>query len=463
MTRDWRGTVLSAASLGPRKPTLRTAWAIAAGLALVHSGALARAEDAAPLERITIREGRFVTESSGMPFTPLGVNYFRLAHDPGKLTHAAFCPGSYEPGYVERMMAHAAGQGLNTVRTFHSSIVGPSGLIETPASTSINPAYLANVVHFLRTAKAHGVRVVFAWDIWLPAAEAWRERRLHERWETRFQPGARPDEGVNSFRFAIGSVRTRAAAIVALIHAIRAVDPMLLQVVLSWELENEVRFAADREPFVSRPRAFRFAGETFDVSTDEGAQALMDATTTAWASACADAIHEADPKALVSASVFTFEAVGRKGPATFSQDSTHDARIPGSPHALLRSHLDFIDIHVYVHRGPVERVGERVEATLASVGFADLLRDARRLGKPILAGEVGISAQAMRRPPPSDEIDHTLGQALVEELVVAVRDAGFAGAVLWHYGNPDSQPADDFPAVWLHPGYGKRLRSAWHR
>lgn len=417
----------------------------------------------APPGRIAIRDGRFVEAGSGKPFVPLGANYYRAAKDPGKQAHAALCPGSYDAEYVERMMAAMAARSWNTVRVFHSFLVGPSGLIESPGSSEINPAYLANVLHLLRTARERGVRVIFTWDIWLPAAEAWARQPLPNDWESTFQADPPPRQGVNSFRLAVGPVRNRAAGIVALIRGIKVADPTLLQVVLAWELENEVRFAADQEPFVTRSAEFGFGGATFDLSTDAGSQALMDAAAAAWASACADCIHAADPESLVSASVFTFQAVGRRGPGTLSRDKTDDARVPASPRALLASRLDFIDIHVYAHRGPIDRVRADVTKTLESVGFAELLRDARRLGKPLLAGEVGVSAGATRRPPDWHVIHHDVGEALFGELVAAVRDEGFAGALLWHYGNPDSLPDDEFPAVSLHPGYGDRLRAAWQR
>jgi hypothetical protein len=416
-----------------------------------------------PLERIAIREGRFVEADSGAPFTPLGVNYYRIAREPGQQSHAAFCPGSYDAAYVERMMAAIAEQRWNTVRVFHSALVGPSGLIESPVSRDINPAYLTNVLHFLRAARARGVRVIFTWDIWLPAADAWARQPLPRHWESIWQARAEGRQGVNAFRLAVEPVRKRAAGVVALIQAIKTAEPALLPVVLAWELENEVRFAVDQEPFVTRRPDYVFGGTTFDLSTDAGVQGLMDAAMAAWASACADAIHEADPQALVSASVFTFEAVGRGGPGTLSRDKTGDARVPAAPRALLGSRLDFIDIHLYAHRGPIDRVRADVTQTLESVEFTDVLREARRLGKPILAGEVGVSAGATRRPPDWQVIHHDVGESLFEELVAATREEGFAGALFWHYGNPDSQPGDEYPAVQLHPGYGARLRAAWDR
>jgi len=430
------------------------------GLAAQNEGAAAAEE---PLERIAIREGRFVGASSGKRFVPLGVNYYRIAKNPEKQAHAAFCPGSYDEAYVERMMAAMAEQGWNTVRVFHSALVGPSGLIESPGSRDINSAYLTNVLHFLRTARARGVRVIFTWDIWLPAAEAWAQQQLPQRWEEIFQQHPAERQGVNSFRLAVEPVRKRAAGIVALIQSIKTAEPGLLPVVLAWELENEVRFAVDQEPFVTRRPDYVFGGSTFDLSTEAGAQSLMDAATTAWASACADAIHEADSQALVSASVFTFQAVGRGGPGTLFRDKTRDSRVPASPRAILRSRLDFIDIHIYAHRGPIDRVRPDIAATLESVEFADVLQEARLLGKPILAGEIGVSAGATRRPPDWTVIHHDVGEALLEELVLVVREAGFAGALIWHYGNPDSRPEDEYPAIDLFPRYGDRLGAAWGR
>lgn len=448
------------AAMKTRRPA---ALVVVIGLTWIQSCGPVCGDTGESLERIGIREGRFVETSSGTPFTPLGVNYYRLAPEFGHQSHAAFCPGSYDSAYVERMMADVAHQGLNTVRIFHSALVGPSGLIESTGSPTINPAYLTNVLHFLRAAKARGVRVIFTWDIWLPAADAWAKQPLPNHWESVLQARPEARQGVNAVRLAVEPVRKRAAGIVSLIHAIKTADSTLLPVVLAWELENEVRFAVNWEPFVTRWQDYAFGGKTFDLSTDAGSQGLMDAATAAWASACADAIHEADAEALVSASVFTFQAVGRGGPGTLSRDKTRDVRVPASPWALLQSRLDFIDIHLYAHRGPIERVRADVRKNLESVEFADVLREARRLGKPILAGEVGVSAGATRRPPDWQTIHHDVGESLFEELVAATREEGLAGALIWHYGNPDSQPGDEFPAVQIHPGYGARLRAAWQR
>lgn len=434
--------------------------AVAGVLVWARPVAAQATESVEPGERIAIRDGRFAGAESGVPFTPLGVNYYRTNRAVGEHSHAAFCPGQYDAEYVERMMAYVASKRWNTIRAFHGIVVGPAGLIESPDSREINPAYAANVVHFLRTARAHGVRVIFTLDTWLPEARAWANEPLPAEWEEVF--GATPPGryAINGLRLTLRSVRIRAAELKALIGGIRKEDPTLLAVVLAWEIENECRFAADHEPLASRA-ACAFGGKPFDLSTDDGAQAFMNEVTTAWASACADAVHAADQHALVSASVFTFAAVGRGRPGTLSQDKTADPRVPCDPCALLESRLDFIDIHIYAGRGPTKQLRTDLTASLQTVDFVKLRAEARRLGKPILAGEFGVPVGATRRPPVWTDIHHDVGQALLADLAGELRKRGFAGALYWHYGNADSKPDDEFPAMELHRGYADRFRAAW--
>lgn len=431
--------------------------AICLGLALAWSRSAGGGETVRPDERITIRDGRFVGAESGVPFTPLGVNYFRSN---GK-GHTAFCPGQYDAVYVESMMEYVASKRWNTVRAFQSFLAGEAGVIESPDSDAINPAYAANILHFLRAARTHGIRVVFTWDIWLPESKAWANQPLPSEWERFFETTQPITRGVNGLRLTRRPVRIRAGAIKAVIEAIRKEDPGLLAVVLAWEIENECRFEVDAEPLSSRPVAFVLGGTSHDLSTDSGAQAFMNQATTAWASACADAVHAADPHALVSASVFTFGAVGRDGPGTLSQDKTADPRVPCDPRALLESRLDFIDIHMYASRGPTKQLRTDLTASLQTVDFVKLRAEARRLGKPILAGEFGVPVGATRRPPVWTDIHHDVGQALLADLAGELRKRGFAGALYWHYGNADSKPDDEFPAMELHRGYADRFRAAW--
>lgn len=428
--------------------------------ALIAVLALAAVADGAgtpAVSRIVVRNGRFVDKSTGKQFVPLGVNYFRAAVNVG---HATFCPGSYDRAFVEKMMADLAASGFNTIRTFHAYHVGENGILASPASREISPRYLANMVHFLAQARRHGLRVIFTWDVWLPSSEWLSSTPLPNETKYPFLPALAGDMGLNGYRLHLRAVRTHANAIVEIIRALRKQDPGLLPVVLAWELENEVYFTTAHAPFNTREGSFSFGGKTYEMRSDDQVQSLLDEATVQWVNACAEAIHRADPEALVSAPVYTFAAVGRGGPGTLSEDVTGDPRIPARPMALLRTGVDYVDIHLYAWKTEKQSVSDFLELGLGSVEWDKLKAEAARLGKPVMAGEVGVAAHYLRKPP-DNAIDHTLGVGCLREHLKGVRDRGFAGALYWPYGSPDSTANDENPALTLFPEYGRALRAVW--
>lgn len=434
------------------------AWCCA-GLVLGGGHCLSQTDGPA---RIAVRDGAFVDVATGAPFTPLGVNYFRVGEiGPGKIGHATFSRRYYDRPFVEKMMADVAAWGFNTVRTFHVYHVGEDGILDSPQAREIAPAYLDNVVHFLRQARTHGIRVIFTWDIWLPPSEWWRSEPLPGEADCDLRPDWDPAQGLNAFRLHRGSVRTRANAIVALIEALRARDPGLLPVVMAWELENEVYLSAEKAPFSDREGEFTFAGRSYEPACDAQTQALMDDVLVQWANLCVEAIRRADPDTLVSAGVFSFAAVGRGGPGTLSQDRTRDVRIPARLLALLRSRLDYVDLHLYAWRTPERTVGEHLERNLASVEWDEVQARARELGKPVMCGECGVYANYLRSAPNWQVINHDLGVQCFREHTLGLREHGLAGALYWPYGNPDSTPGDENPALIFHPRYAHILQETW--
>lgn len=420
---------------------------------------VAAAEPPQPLGRIAIRNGCFFDTVTGKPFRPLGANYFRIAPiREEKKGHSTFSPCSYDEEFVSRMMATLAREGFNTVRTFLSYHSGLNGIVTSPESAERSRSYLRNLAHFLRAAQAQRIRVILTWDTWMPESREWAEMPLPDEPCHGWIPTAGNDFKSNGFRLSPEPIRARANAICALIESLKKSAPDLLPVVLAWELENEVHFNLDQEPFLSRSTGFAFGGRTFDLGTDIGAQRLMDTASRSWANACADAIHAVDPEALVSASVFTFHAVGRQGPGTWSGDQTKDMRIPARPLALLESRLDFVDIHLYAGQSESETIAQHLKRDLDSVEISHLAREARRLGKPILIGESGVAARHMRRGPDWQTIPHETGVNLLREFHQALCTFSFAGVVHWHYGNPDSAAQDEYPALVLFPQYVEAIR-----
>ena len=400
--------------------------------------------------RIAVRHGLFIDSGTRRPFRPLGLNYFEVGDvGGGHIEHVALNPGFYDGAYVARMMAQAQAWGFNTVRTFQGYDVGPHGVLTSADAREINPAYLANVIDFLKAAQAHRVHVIFTSD-WSPASNWLASLPLPT--ESQYDLAPRPDGylGSNALLLAASQVRIRANLIVQMIAAIRRVDPALLNVVLAWELQNETAFDVTARPFRQASGAYPFAGRTYDLGSDRQKQALMDAITVQWANVCADAIHRADPLALVSDSVFTFAAVQRLGPGTLSRDKTRDSRVPARLLALAGTHLDFVDMHTYASKGQGRTFAGNAEADLSSEEWETLKPALRKAGKPILAGETGLFRDDFASPD-GRGIDKALALSVLREHTRVVKGAGFAGALYWSYGSPNCTPEDPNPPMRYHP------------
>lgn len=432
--------------------------------ASIHSNTgniMAKTKQEDNFSRIIIKSGKFVEKDTGRPFIPFGVNYYRTGVvSNGKDVHATFCPGFYDRAYIEKMMADLSARGFNTVRTFQVYHVGKDGILTSSKSREISPDYLANMVHFLQQARKHHIHVIFSWDIWLPESEWWSAKPLPHEDKYSLLPAWDEKMGVNNYRIFKGSVRNRANAIVSIIEALRKTDPSLLKVVMTWELENEVYFNANSEPFKTCQGVFRFADKDYLLSSDEQVQKLMDDMIVQWANICTDAIHHADKEALVSAGVFTFHAIGRNRPGSLSQDHTSDTRVPARPMALVRSKLDYLDIHLYAWMTETEDVAEYFTHSLESVEWDKLTTTAQKAGKPIMAGETGVCANYLRKPP-EWTINHELGVKCFREQLSLMKNEKLAGVLFWSYGNPDSTLNDEFPAISLFPQYMKVMKDVW--
>jgi hypothetical protein len=186
----------------------------------------------------------------------------------------------------------------------------------------------------------------------------------------------------------------------------------------------------------------------------------MDKAAQSWANAISTVIHEADPDALVSASLYTYAAVGRKGPGTWSKDETKDMRVPARPMALLNSKLDFIDLHIYAGKSERETITQHLAHDLASSEIDILKKEAERLKKPILVGECGVRSGLTRRGPVWTDIHHDVGVELIKEFHTGLASYSFDGVLHWHYGNKESGLGAEFPALKLFPQYLEALSIA---
>jgi len=413
--------------------------------------------------RIAVQGGRFVENGSGKNFSPIGANYFRLHRNSKKPEggHGALCQGAYDPEYIEKMMADLETGGFNTLRVFHSYLMGDGGILRTEEAEEIAPEYVANLLHLLVTARQHGIRIIFTWDIWLPSSKWLAKNELPNESLYDISLKSEPGMGANGIRFSLEGMRTRANSIVQLIEGIKRNNPNLLSTVLAWELENEIYFRMDQAPFNMGTGSFCFNGRTYFLDSDAEMQALMDDNIIVWSNLCAGAIRKADPDALVSVGVFSFAAVGRIGPEDLIKSNTQDNRAPARLKALVRADLDYLDLHLYGWKTHSVSILQSLERDLLSVEWEELIETTWSAGKPIIAGETGIFATQYLDSAQSGKINHELAAGGYRELVTQIKKRGFSGALYWIYGNPDITSADAqkdrHPPLEHFPQYGRIL------
>jgi endo-1,4-beta-mannosidase len=342
-----------------------------------------------PLPRIGVREGRFIDVATGDTFEPRGFHYVRLKADGN---HYVLQPGLYDAARIDRMLADVSEHGFNTVRIFFNT-----GEMH-PVEGRLPRDWMDNLADFLRRARSHGVHVVLVPDFFPHPSDA---------------AFAIP----NALFVDDQALAAKGRYLGDLLGEVRARDPNLLSTILSIELENEACFFMSQAP-LSQHTTYELRGSRYDLSNDAGVQALVDAATKAWADALSDAVHRADPDALVGASVFTYAAVGRKGPGQLKSEQG-DQRIPLRPLVLASTRVSYVDVHLY-GLGP-----DALERDLSSIEWDRFSRAAREAKKPILMGEYGAF-----RPAHKSASDAAAAVVAHQRRVLGL---GVAGALYWTY------------------------------
>jgi len=376
----------------------------------VAAGGGGSSATAGRLPRITVRDGRFVEKASGKRFRPLGFNYIRLR----PRWHGTFAPKRYEAARAEAMLADLRRNGFNTVRVFIDP-AGREGIVESTAAEGFSQAYMGNVLDFLTRARRHGVYVIPSL-LALPACR--RYNAVVGRDRRQFGHG---NEMYLDERF----LRAKARFVSDFVAAVKRRDAGLLSTVLAYELDNETHFFANAGPFAEKQGTLQWNGKSYDRSSSEDLQRLADAAVIRWADACVDAAGKVDPDAMVSVNVFTFAAVGRKGPNALRESKTKDRRFPARPLALARTKLSYIDIHFYPFRP------DTLDRDLASIEFDRFREACKAAKKPLIMGEFGSFKKNHK----------TLAEAAaaMRKHLARVRALGFEGFLYWTY-DTDEQP-----------------------
>jgi hypothetical protein len=363
------------------------------------------------MDRIGVRDGRFVVRATGRPFQPRGFNYIRLH----PRWHKTFSPRHYDGARAARMFADIAARGFNTVRVFIDQQTG-DGVVASADAEQLSPKFMGNVIDFLRRARERGIYVV-ASLIHLPRSN---------RYQAMLGPPDPQIQGLNRLYLCQGGIDAKARYVADFAAAIRERDASLLPTVLAYELDNETHLDATQPPFsLAEGTVTPANGRTYDLASAGALQRMADENIAHWADTCAGAIRRVDPEALVSTNVFTFAAVGRTGPGRLRSDRTRDPRFPARPLALADTKLDYVDIHFY----PFD--GETLDRDLRTIEFEAFAAACRRRGKPILMGEFGAFKKAYPALPQAAE---AMGTHL--ERVLAL---GFAGFLYWTYDTDEQE------------------------
>ncbi len=334
------------------------------------------------------------------------------------------------------MLADLKQNGLNVVRIFLDHRHENDGGGIATDGFELSRQYTANMLDGLKRAREHGIYVILCLN----------GQPISKAYQSLF---AEPVPMVENDMFSVdhpmcslgniqyfhpGAIRARAEYFKRVAQAIANHDPSLLSTVFSYELGNESYFVG-KEPLSLRSGTFVFQGRAYDLSQDSELRQLMDDAAVHWADCSAAAIRSVDPKAMVSANVFTYKAVGRKNLMAVRPDQGAEwdkkQRIPVNLKALADSTLDYLDVHIYLHRISESSVAEKLEETLGSIDFAGLSNAAGLAGKPLIVGEYAAFKDS-KRPLEQQAED-------VCEQMDLCRDRGFQGFLYWTY-DTDEQP-----------------------
>jgi hypothetical protein len=340
--------------------------ALAVAAAVVLPGAT-RAVDAASVppaakHRIGVRvvggAGELFDRRTGRRFVPRGANYVRLDAS----GHSTFNVGRYRAAAAEAFLARMRGLGYNAARVFvagecASGCAGASG-------GGISRAYVRNVTDFLRRAKRHGVVVILTTGF-LPPSYA-----------SRIGDSPLVDD-VNRIVLTAGGIGAYQQFWRDLVLELRR-QRAPLDVVLAYDVVNELAFVANAAPFTLGGGVLRAPdGRTYDLADAAAKERLLGDGLVTFGNRVRTAIRRVDPTALVAASFFQPE-----GP---NPTRAGDVRVLRTAAVIHSSALDFVDLHAY----------PGFELTLAqymqNFGVSGPTR------KPLLLGEFG----AFKEPYPS--------------------------------------------------------------
>jgi hypothetical protein len=290
--------------------------------------------------------------------------------------HVTFNPGIYDAAAAETALTQMQALGYNTVRVFLGyDAIGPANQF-----ASLNPAFMGNVVDFIRRSTLHGIHVILVTE-WLPPSYA----ALANIYPNPYGIGMQ-----NSFPLTQGGTLAYAQYLGDILASIRASDPSLLDSIFSIDVWTELSFVNDQPPFSWAGGAFSAPfGGVYDMGSSTDRQRLADDATGYWANQMVSAIKAQAPGILVGISQFPPTAIGKTG-YTGVAPGAGDNRQPLRSGVLERSSVDYLDFHNYPvsYASGLQMLPYSLAFELTSAEFWSLART-----KPVIMGEFGAYKQ----------------------------------------------------------------------
>jgi hypothetical protein len=323
--------------------------------AAADAAALPRVESVTPAGQ---RLGYLRLAGTDTRFVPRGVNYVRLAEfelDGQPVSyHSTFEPGQYDPLTAARTLATLSNDGYNTVRVFidpgniDAATAGhPHGLGRGVDDNSVIYApYLDNVADFVTSAARSRMYVQFSLDAFPQNAYYYGLVGPTDRTQV---------DGHNLFYLHAGMQAAKAAYLSNFVDALRErVGDDGMSTVLAYATDNETFVVGDKAPFSRGSGVVSTPAGSYDMAVPAQRQQAQDANLVAYAIRMRDAVHAKDPEAMVTMGAFTYQAVGKPGPAGLPARCDVDCRpdvdyrYPVRPYSLTRyAGLSFLDLHLY--------------------------------------------------------------------------------------------------------------------
>ncbi|MEE3622525.1 hypothetical protein UCD39_00760 [Nitrospirillum sp. BR 11752] len=293
----------------------------------------------------------------------------------------------------------------------------------------LNPAYMANVIDFIRAAAADGLYVEPTGQ-WLPANYYMLVSR-----DGFPEPDRQNTSGINELLLSQGLIHAYGRYIADMLAAIKAADPELMSAIFCVDLWNELGFESKDLPF-SREVGLYTAedGNVVDLTDPASRQRLADAATIRWIDGVIAEAKRVAPGVLFTASVFSPLDVFRPGyVGVFQHDAKWgDPRQPFRLSAIQDSRADFLEVHLYPHT-----TDATLDDQLTSLEFTPA-RDT----KPVLLAETGAFKSEIKEVA---QVDSTLRSILHQSCTLR-----FAG---WAYWTWDTDEQTDLWNLKENDGY----------